>query len=136
MSFIFSISFSSYFEFQKQARWYLLILLLKFFFFPGSVIFNSIQYSVTSYVMRRKPLLQLWVSFQTAPVLHFQLGSFSLGLLSDLPSCVSPLFSAQGIPEQYFESNSETSLDPRGLGIACFYSAATTRGIGCQLVTA
>lgn len=50
MSFIFSISFSSYFEFQKQTRWYLLILLLKFFFFSGNVIFNSIQYSVTSYV--------------------------------------------------------------------------------------
>lgn len=98
---------------RKQTRWYLLILRLRFF---SMEIWFLTQSSTLLHPMsmKRKALLQPWVSFQIAPVLHFLLGSFSLGFLSDSPSCVSPLFSAQEIPEQYFVSNHETSLDPTG----------------------
>lgn len=72
------------------------------------LVFNSIQDSVTSYDVNESKG-SLWISFQTAPVLHFLLGSFSLGLY-DLQSYISPLLLAQKIPEQYCISSCETLL--------------------------
>lgn len=94
---------------RKQTGLYLSILLLKFY--SGNWISNSTWYPLTSYVNEtRGPVTTLDPS-KMLPLCIFYLAlSGSLGFLSNLQSCFSPLLLAQEVPEQYFVSCYETSL--------------------------